>query len=540
MGWHLKRNGSWNILNVSTPPGGDHREIHMSQLVMMIARIDDFDNPGQLTEIWRQTMPTVELTGLEPEQYLNEVEETVLEVGWAAMRQLLVEQWCLTDQLLVARFRQAQGGTTRGDGYDPLKVVSRLGVVQLPRQVCYLPDAKCHVLPGNAGLPAHTGQVTTRGLQEWVCLLPQELPFGSSARLLGWMTHEPAVISETQLRRWVCQHGQLIRQAEQAEVTSLQERPDLAGLKPQLQPAAEPRRPAAWVTELNQAVETALAQSDPQPPEGISPADWERVIQVRRTEATMTAAHLRQLGPSLQPDEVVASVDDIGVRRPEKRRFLQLRTAYVRTATGYRYLSGPADLVLAQLWLLLRLCGGGVSAKITLLGDGARWIAHFFQERLASWPMTVLILDWYHCRKKCYDLTSLICYGRKAKAELLALLLRQLWRGQVADAIDILEEYRPKTKNLEKLEELINYLDNRRAYIPNYRDRRAQRHYIGSAHVEKGNDLIVARRQKHQGMHWSEATSDGLAALHTLLLNGGWDLYWQKHQILPLAIQSST
>jgi hypothetical protein len=108
MGWHLKRNGSWNILNVSTPPRGDHREIHMSQLVMMIARIDDFDNPGQLTEIWRQAMPTVELTGLEPEQYLNGVEETVLGVGWAAMRQLLVEQWRLTDQMLVARFRQEQ------------------------------------------------------------------------------------------------------------------------------------------------------------------------------------------------------------------------------------------------------------------------------------------------------------------------------------------------------------------------------------------------------------------------------------------------
>jgi hypothetical protein len=512
----------------------------MSQLVMMIARIDDFDNPGELSEIWRGAMPTIELSGLEPEQYLDGVEEKVMEVGWAAMRQLLVEQWRLTDQQLVARFRQEQTGTTSGDGYDPLKVVSRLGVVQLPRQVCYLPDAKCHVLPGNAGLPTHTGQVTTRGLQEWVCLLPQELPFGSSARLLGWMTHEPAVMSETQLRRWVCQHGQLIRQAEQAEVTSLQQRADLAELRAQLQPAAEPRRPAAWATDLNQAVETALAQSEPQAPEGISPADWERVIQVRRTEATITAARLRQLGPSLQADEVVASVDDIGVRRPEKRRFLEVRTAYVRTATGYRYLSGPAELVLAQLWLLLRLCGGGVSAKITLLGDGARWIAHFFQERLATWPMTVLILDWYHCRKKCYDLTSLICYGRKAKAELLALLLYHLWRGQVADAIDILEEYRPKTKNLEKLEELIHYLDKRRAYIPNYRDRRAQRHYIGSAHVEKGNDLIVARRQKHQGMHWSEATSDGLAALRTLLLNGGWDLYWQKQLVLPLAILSSS
>jgi hypothetical protein len=58
--------------------------------------------------------------------------------------------------------------------------------------------------------------------------------------------------------------------------------------------------------------------------------------------------------------------------------------------------------------------------------------------------------------------------------------------------------------------------------------------YCGPLH------LIVARRQKHQGMHWSEQTSDSLAALRTLMLNGGWDLYWQKHQALPLTIQVST
>jgi hypothetical protein len=37
-------------------------------------------------------------------------------------------------------------------------------------------------------------------------------------------------------------------------------------------------------------------------------------------------------------------------------------------------------------------------------------------------------------------------------------------------------------------------------------------------------------------MHWSEQTSDALAALRTLMLNGGWDLYWQKHRVLPLAV----
>jgi len=68
----------------------------------------------------------------------------------------------------------------------------------------------------------------------------------------------------------------------------------------------------------------------------------------------------------------------------------------------------------------------------------------------------------------------------------------------------------------------------------NYRQRRISQQYVGSWHVEKANDLIVARRQKGCGMQWSEATSDALAALRTLMVNGGWDRYWQQRQVLPL------
>jgi len=262
----------------------------------------------------------------------------------------------------------------------------------------------------------------------------------------------------------------------------------------------------------------------------------------RMTDAFLTkladagTERLQRLGPTIQPGEIVASTDDVLVRRPEKRRWLELRTAYVRTADGYRYLSGTAQTVLQQLYLLLVLCDGSVNTRLTLLGDGARWIATFFTSHLATWPGAELILDWYHCRKKCYNLTSSICRGRAAKAKLLGQLIFQLWRGQVDEAVALLETYRPQTKNIEKLDELINYLQNRRAYIPNYKARRKHRKYIGSAHAEKGNDLIVSQRQKHRGMHWSQETSDALAALRTLMLNGGWDLYWLKQQVLPLAV----
>jgi hypothetical protein len=105
----------------------------------------------------------VELSRMRPEHYLNGLENDVMEVGWEAMRALLVEQWRLSDELLVRRFRQERAGVTVGDGYDRLKVASRLGVVHLPRQGCYLPGADRHHLPGNAGLPEQEGQVTTRG-----------------------------------------------------------------------------------------------------------------------------------------------------------------------------------------------------------------------------------------------------------------------------------------------------------------------------------------------------------------------------------------
>ncbi len=35
-------------------------------------------------------------------------------------------------------------------------------------------------------------------------------------------------------------------------------------------------------------------------------------------------------------------------------------------------------------------------------------------------------------------------------------------------------------------------------------------------------------------MQWSLDTSDALAALRTLMLNGGWERYWQQREVFPL------
>jgi hypothetical protein len=138
-----------------------------------------------------------------------------------------------------------------------VQVVGRFGVIQLPRHVCYNSKADCHVWPGHTALPLHRGQGTTRGLQEGVCLLPQDVPFATAQRLLGWLMRELEVISTTQGRRWVQPHGQLIRQAEQGEVQALLNHERLSDWPAHLAPFQAPRRPTAWDQSLNEAVEQA-------------------------------------------------------------------------------------------------------------------------------------------------------------------------------------------------------------------------------------------------------------------------------------------
>jgi len=135
---------------------------------------------------------------------------------------------------------------------------------------------------------------------------------------------------------------------------------------------------------------------------------------------------------------------------------------------------------------------------------------------------------------QCAEVGSRICRGHLAKERFLLQVQRCLWRGDVDAACAYLETYRPQARNTEKLEELLAYLRARQAFLPNYRQRYITRRYIGSGHTEKLNDLLVARRQKGAGHHWSQETSDALAALRTLLLNGGWARYWQHRQVLPL------
>jgi hypothetical protein len=390
-------------------------------------------------------------------------------------------------------------------------------------------------MPGNDLVPEHTGMLFTRGLREWVCLLPLESGFRTAQRLLGWLTHEPRIVSATQVREVVRQHAQELRAAEQQEVAQWRLHPErLEGARARLTGGPPTQRKAAWPAELQAAVDVALAEEAPTPPKGLSRSEWERVRAVRREEGKgLMAATLARIGPRIAPGETVAAVDEVVVRKPQPRQFTEVRTARVATASGYRYLCGAGEgfVELLARWLPVVVGAGG---SLTVVTDGARWLEPLLAALRGRCPQCQVILDWYHLGKKGRDRISRLGLGRAAGRTLWKQLRQLLWQGEGPAAIDLLEQQRGAVKAEEPLDELQQYLRRHAEAMPAYGERYRQRQWIGSGLVEKANDLMVARRQKKKGMHWSPETNEALARLQVLMLNHDWDAYWERRQVPQL------
>lgn len=169
----------------------------MSHLRVLICRVDE-DEDNAMCEVACVDVPPA-VSG--PEALLEGLEAAVAPIGADIMCRLIELAWEEVDVQAVARYRAGQApGDVWADGYETLTVASRFGQLHLRRQVCAHRDGRPHALPGNAFLPPHHGMLLTRGLQEWACLLPQELPFAAVARLLGWQAHEADILVRAAVR----------------------------------------------------------------------------------------------------------------------------------------------------------------------------------------------------------------------------------------------------------------------------------------------------------------------------------------------------
>jgi len=265
------------------------------------------------------------------------------------------------------------------------------------------------------------------------------------------------------------------------------------------QPPAPPIEPARPVAERPAGALVGFASGPPAPPE-VAP---DRPRQV-------------------DPGTVLVELDEVKVHAQPRtgRKQLLVYTALVMAA-GYswHFAAATAAELAYQVGALLAVMEvHRGQCSLLALADGARWIRDWFEG--LGLKSKLMIVCWYHLKKRCEQCLSRACRGRAHRRQVEAPVLEALWHGRVGEAIAALRSRAGEMKDPEALEELIGYLEARRPYLPDYAARRQAGLWIASNRVEKFNDWSVSVRCKHRGMEWTAAGVVALASLEAARRNG--------------------
>jgi len=161
--------------------------------------------------------------------------------------------------------------------------------------------------------------------------------------------------------------------------------------------------------------------------------------------------------------------------------------------------------------------------NIVAITDGAKNIRKDFLHIFGN--EIVIILDWYHLRKKVKELMSMIAINKEEKQIHLNYIRKHCWEGEVDKAIIYLQT-KVIPKNAVKHRELIGYLEKHKEEIINYQKRKSVGKTIGSGRMECGVNQVVGKRQKNKGMSWSKKGNKALAILQVQKLNKNWKQLW--------------
>jgi len=239
---------------------------------------------------------------------------------------------------------------------------------------------------------------------------------------------------------------------------------------------------------------------------------------------------------------VYVSIDDVGVKHQRDTRkdqgskigkYVENTVIHIQAAEGNYVLTKVGmDDAFKQLLAFLLENKLLENRHLYFFSDGAQNIRSGIEKYFSFCPY-VHMLDWYHLEKKMTELLSMALKGDKeSRHEIRYHLARILWAGNVDDAVVYLrslEEY--NVKNTKKLDEAITYLERKKPYICCFALRKYCGYRNSSNPAEKTNDLIVACRQKHNGMSWSKRGSHALASISSAVINGEINTWLTNHKI---------
>lgn len=236
------------------------------------------------------------------------------------------------------------------------------------------------------------------------------------------------------------------------------------------------------------------------------------------------------------------TIDDIGVRfQKEERNDTYKKTQKFIENTVIHIQKGESQYTITAVGmknafkrLVAFLLDNNLmsGSRLVFLTDGANSIRENIETYFGFRQYTI-ILDWLHLEKKCNEFLCMAVQGKKEEKENIKQEFAAiLWTGRKDKALNYLSSMKKaNVKNEKKIEELRGYLERKSPYLACY----ALRHYLGlrtsSNRVEKANDIVVATRQKHNGMSWSKDGSGALAIITATKVNGELDNWINKGEI---------
>ena len=236
------------------------------------------------------------------------------------------------------------------------------------------------------------------------------------------------------------------------------------------------------------------------------------------------------------------SVDDIGVRfqKPGRkgkckkgRSFIENTVIHIQ-AEGRQYTLTAIGMDKAFKLLVAFLLENRLmeDCRLVFFSDGAACIRDNI-EKYFGFRQYTIILDWLHLEKKCNEFLSMGTRGSKdEKQRIKKELASILWTGRYQNAINYLESLKKsQVRNSVKIEELKDYIRRKSPNLTCYALRHELNLRVSSNRVEKANDLVVAARQKHNGMSWSRNGSGALAVITATMINGEMEGWMTKHRI---------
>ena len=249
--------------------------------------------------------------------------------------------------------------------------------------------------------------------------------------------------------------------------------------------------------------------------------------------------------PYEEPKNAVrVSIDDVTVKKQketrekitikEERKMKYIHNTIAHIANnGKTYVLNGNNTIQVLCFLIAFIFYNKLTKnRFQFYTDGQTSLNNAIWKRF-SWKTNIgIILDWYHLVKKFKEQLSLAMKGRDLRNQILRQVMPILWHGLTPKAINLLETIdKDDIKDMKAIEKLISYLKRNEQSIPCYAIRKKIGLCNSSAIGEKMNDLVVSKRQKHNGMSWSKGGSVQLASITALKRNKEQQKWFEQRDI---------